>query len=70
MAVQKWEYLQVQCDWGEKGYYAVPRRVNGQELRDWKKGPSVYVYLNELGAQGWELICQELLVYTFKRPKM
>jgi hypothetical protein len=67
MAVQKWEYLCVSLN-VEKPY--VPRYVNGQELPDWEKGPSLFVYLNELGTQGWELICKEGAFYIFKRPKM
>ncbi len=30
--------------------------VNGVETRDWKKGPHVSSYLNQMGLQGWELV--------------
>lgn len=33
-----------------------PRFVNGQEVEDWKKQPLIHLHLDELGAQGWELV--------------
>ena len=32
-----------------------PMRVNGEELDGWKDGPMIHEYLNQLGADGWEL---------------
>jgi hypothetical protein len=29
--------------------------VNGEELDGWKDGPIIYEYLDQLGAEGWEL---------------
>ena len=48
--------------------------VNGRELRDWKKGPNLYDYLNQLGREGWELVATwsesvSLREYCFKRPR-
>lgn len=50
--VQSWEVREVVFrDYG--GYR--PRYVNGEELEGWKDGPVIHEYLNELGAEGWEL---------------
>ena len=49
---QQWEYQEVIFrDYG--GFRA--RYVNGEELAGWKDGPIIYEYLNQLGADGWEL---------------
>jgi hypothetical protein len=49
---QSWEYREVVFrDYG--GYR--PRYVNGEELAGWKKGPTIHEYLNQVGADGWEL---------------
>lgn len=47
--MQKWEYTTVIVD------YDVPRYVNGVEIPQWKKGPPIWVYLNKLGDDGWEI---------------
>jgi hypothetical protein len=74
--MQKWEYQFVSGD--TQGDIWYPRWVNGQELPNWKKGPTLYAYANQLGEQGWELVVAR---YTggagygtvarliFKRPK-
>ena len=32
-----------------------PRFINGRELRDWMSGPLLHDYVNQRGAEGWEL---------------
>jgi hypothetical protein len=50
--LQAWEVREVVFrDYG--GYR--PRYVNGEELDDWKNGPLIHDYLNQAGAEGWEL---------------
>jgi hypothetical protein len=49
---QAWEVREVVFrDYG--GYR--PRYVDGEELDGWKNGPLLHEYLNQLGAEGWEL---------------
>lgn len=49
---QIWEYQElIFRDYG--GFR--PRYVNGEELAGWKDGPIIHEYLNQLGADGWEL---------------
>jgi hypothetical protein len=45
-----WEYLYV----NEIENHV--KMVNHVELRDWKRGPRVVDYLNQMGQQGWELV--------------
>jgi hypothetical protein len=66
----RFEYMEVVFrDYG--GYRA--RYVNGEEQSGWKKAPIIHEYLNQLGAQGWELVGvgsrenYEMPTY-FKRP--
>ncbi len=73
--MQRWEYLVVRGEHGGFSRRFMPRYVNEQELKDWKKITMVS-FLNQLGADGWELIStmgylpgtndNEL---CFKRPK-
>ncbi len=74
--MQKWEYLFVSC--GLVSNQWVPNFVGGQELPDWKKGPSICQVANQLGEQGWELVnlattpnlpTSESYRLVFKRPK-
>ena len=49
---QIWEYQEVVF----RDYDGFrPRYVNGEELESWKDGPIIHEYLNQLGADGWEL---------------
>jgi hypothetical protein len=72
--MQKWEYLFVVAEHGRHNWH--PRRVNGQELRDWEKGPTISEYANQLGMEGWELVsnyCYDKAGkatnrFAFKRP--
>ena len=72
--MQRWEYRFVNCDYDNVWR---PRWVNGEELPNWKGGPSVAVYSNEAGDEGWELVTLSAGVTTddpyrmvFKRPKL
>ncbi len=48
----QWEYMEVITgDYGKR-----PWRVNGEEMANWKQQVYISDYLNELGAQGWELV--------------
>ena len=48
----QWEYMEVITgDYGKKAW-----RVNGDELSNWKQQSYISDYLNQLGAQGWELV--------------
>lgn len=49
---QSWEYQEV--IFRNYGGFR-PRYVNGEELAGWKDGPIIHEYLNQLGADGWEL---------------
>jgi hypothetical protein len=76
--VQKWEYLYVQLDEGEKGVWR-PRKINGQDVPNWKKGPAVDAFSNQMGGLGWELVSTpfasngtDMIVdfrLIFKRPR-
>ena len=69
--MQKWEYLFLIPGHHKNQDY--PYSVNGQELKNWKRGPNLYDYCNQLGEEGWELVGYTFPRYgaylTFKRPK-
>lgn len=56
-----------------------PRYVNGVEVKDWLTGPLLHDYINQRGAEGWELAAassaprlygaSDSLQLYFKRPK-
>ena len=48
-----WEYLIVSFH-EQNGWHA--RFVNGRELENWQHGPQLHDVLDQLGADGWELI--------------
>ena len=48
-----WEYLIVSFH-EQNGWHA--RFVNGHELENWQHGPQLHDVLDQLGADGWELI--------------
>ena len=50
----RWEYLKVETDYDN--HLDRVHRVNDAELADWKKGPAVSAYVNQLGAEGWEIV--------------
>ena len=52
--MQKWEYAFVTCEYHNNGWR--PQYVNCQEIRDWKRGPDISDFSNQLGADGWELV--------------
>jgi len=67
----QWEYMAVRFR-DYRGWR--PRSVDDRELDGWKEGPLIREYLNELGAEGWEMVGivskghSERDAY-FKRPK-
>ena len=69
-AMQRWEYLFIQPQ-AERNHY-LPRYINGQELRAWKRGPDIHEYVHQLGDEGWELIADPVdqqWYYVLKRPR-
>lgn len=71
--MQKWEYLFLST--GVAGGILRPYYQNDEELPNWKKGPPVHQYVQELGEQGWEMVshaypsCGSYPTMAFKRPK-
>jgi hypothetical protein len=49
----QWEYLVVSFH-EQNGWRA--RFINGHELDNWQRGPQLHDVLDQLGADGWELI--------------
>ena len=49
----RWEYLVVSFH-AQNGWHA--RFINGHELKDWTRGPQLHDVLDQLGAEGWELV--------------
>ena len=74
--VQKWEYLFIRADY--VGGQWKPRHMNDQEVTDWKRGPVLSEFANQLGEQGWELVAAPFSItegvasfrLIFKRPKV
>jgi hypothetical protein len=78
MARTAWEYLFIDGEHEKDDWRA--RQSNGSELKDWKHGPAIHDFANDLGRQGWELVwSQRVLVpvgmktensmrLVFKRP--
>jgi len=50
----KWEYMGV--TFHMEGGISRPRRINQNELPNWKRGPSIWDYLNQMGREGWEVV--------------
>ncbi len=75
--MQRWEYLFVTCIYHNDDWR--PKYVNGQEVRDWKRGPSISEFSNRIGLDGWELVNlmtghtesggTEAYRLVFKRPR-
>lgn len=77
----KWEYLFILVE--HVGIFSnqfLPRFINGREIRDWKKGKSIFTAMSELGENGWELIASNPIMegdpvqlsrwaFIFKRSK-
>lgn len=69
----QWEYLFVEVV--EERRLPRPWTVNGAEIPNWKNGPSIYTYTEDLGREGWELISAPsngkgaLVGLVFKRPR-
>lgn len=69
-----WEYLTVLCDW--VGAEIKPRFINQVQNPQYRQGPHLSAYLNEVGAQGWELVTSHHLqtnvgnvLLILKRPR-
>ncbi len=61
MDMTRWEYLFIDGE-HEKDDWR-PKTSNGRELSDWKHGPAIHDYANDLGREGWELVwSQRVLV--------
>ncbi|GEM_PF-1201371 len=55
----RWEYLFVNGGFGpasDPNAEWRARYINGVEIENWFKGPTIYEYANIMGEQGWELI--------------
>ena len=74
--MQTWEYLYVWANVDGEDYR--PQEVNGQELPNWERGPSISEYMNQVGAEGWEMVGYSAAGYpmtgvslhqVFKRPQ-
>ena len=78
--MQKWEYKFIDCFYHDEEWY--PAYENGQDVKNWKHGPNIADYSNQLGEQGWELVNlatsaagthaehSEWFRLVFKRPKV
>jgi hypothetical protein len=68
--MRRWEYRFIMCHFHE---HWRPRWLDGEELSEWKDGPSMFEFSNQLGEKGWELISMHLVKnryrMVFKRPK-
>ncbi len=70
--MQRYEYRELVTDM--QGWTRV-RYVDGHEQPDWQTGPRMVDYLNQLGAEGWDLVsvCAHggpwnARLYTLRRP--
>jgi hypothetical protein len=70
--MHQWEYLVAIAEAVSQTQARV-RWINAEELRNWQEGPSLYEFLSQHGAQGWELVIAQLsspgVQFIFKRPK-
>ena len=57
--MNRWEYLEVECD------AETVRRVNFLEPSDSKTKPLVAEYVDQLGADGWELVSASAISSRF-----
>jgi hypothetical protein len=68
--MQKWEYMEL------REYNSIVAQINNEQVSKgllFTKGKKVYVALNELGQEGWELVGMGQdrmggLNYVLKRP--
>jgi len=49
----KWEYMEIVFR-DYRGWR--PRFINGAELSDWRNEAVIHQYLDQLGAEGWEMV--------------
>ena len=66
----QWEYKHIVTQYtgksGDLPEHKV-RWVNGQEVPNWKQGPSLTEHFNKLGLDGWELISIDIPNVWFRR---
>jgi hypothetical protein len=81
--MQQWEYRSAlmqgaTSDWNRVRTWRL-RRIDDQELPDWRKAEiysSIIAFCNEMGEEGWELISMDggskntSVELYFKRPRM
>lgn len=69
--MKKWEYrIVIAAHTGGPNNRLAPQIVDNEVLKNWRKGPSIYDYLNHLGDKGWELVTiTSPDRYVFKRRK-
>lgn len=69
----QWEYMFVEVV--EERRVPRPWTMNGEEIPNWKNGPSIYAFTADMGREGWELISAPsnakgtLVGLVFKRPR-
>lgn len=63
--MQKWEYLFLKAEIAHEDWRA--RYVNGEEIKNWQAGITLYDFANRLGEEGWELITAPY-GYTYSEP--
>lgn len=52
-----WEYLFITC--APLGSFSTewrPRYANGEEIKGWHRGDSLFEYANHRGSEGWEMV--------------
>ena len=52
--MQKWEYKDL--DISSENGKSIVSGVDGSEVNNWRKGPHFTATLDQLGAEGWELV--------------
>ncbi len=66
-AADAWQYMALEV----KRSYGIQYKINGESKPEWKDQP-IYVPLNTLGREGWDLIgfetAAEFSMYILKRP--
>jgi len=64
--MSKWEY-RVLCPMSD--YDKSPRRPDDSACSKYTQERWLHLKLNGMGVKGWELVCCNGGIYTFKRPR-